>query len=175
MAATPSGSSWAIQPSEITVDRALCVPESFGPEVSGLPSTPHGFLPTGVDGRVLDTQRVWALGDAAQRALKHSIITAAEADAVASSIIETLGLGEPSAAPLPALHGILVDAPEQRWWEANSEHLHDGQMASDVCGGRPRKRSEPTSRGGPTPTTPPFTRGSPGIQMGCLSSWRHLP
>jgi sulfide:quinone oxidoreductase len=115
---------------EITVDRALCVPESFGPEVSGLPSTPHGFLPTGVDGRVLDTQRVWALGDAAQRALKHSIITAAEADAVASSIIETLGLGEPSAAPLPALHGILVDAPEQRWWDANSEHLHDEQMAS---------------------------------------------
>ena len=108
----------------------LCVPESFGPEVPGLPSTPHGFLPTGVDGRVLDSQRVWALGDAAHRALKHSIITAAEADAVASLIIETLGLGEPSGAPLPALHGILVDAPEQRWWDANSEHLHDGQMAS---------------------------------------------
>ena len=115
---------------EITVDRVLCVPESFGPEVSGLPSTPHGFLPTGVDGRVLDSDRVWALGDAVQGALKHSIITAAEADAVASSIIATLGLGEPSGAPLPALHGILVDAPEQRWWDANSEHLHDERMAT---------------------------------------------
>ncbi len=115
---------------EITVDRVLCVPESFGPDVSGLPSAPHGFLPTGVDGRVVDSDRVWALGDATQRALKHSIITAAEADAVASSIIETLGLGEPSGASLPALHGILVDAPEQRWWDANSEHLHDEQMAS---------------------------------------------
>jgi sulfide:quinone oxidoreductase len=82
---------------EITADRLLCVPETFGPDVSGLPSAPHGFLPTGVDGRVLDTERVWALGDAAQRALKHSIITAAEADAVASSIIATLGLGEPPA------------------------------------------------------------------------------
>ena len=115
---------------EITVDRVLCVPESFGPEVPGLPSTPHGFLPTGVDGRVVDSDRGWALGDATQRALKHSIITAAEADAVASSIIETLCLGQPSGAPLPALHGILVDAPEQRWWDANSEHLHDEQMAS---------------------------------------------
>ena len=115
---------------EITVDRVLCVPESFGPDVSGLPSAPHGFLPTGVDGRVVDSDRVWALGDATQRALKHSIITAAEADAVASSIIETLGLGEPSGASLPALHGILVDAPEQRWWDANREHLHDEQMAS---------------------------------------------
>jgi NADH dehydrogenase FAD-containing subunit len=115
---------------EITVDRVLCVPESFGPEVSGLPSTPHGFLPTGVDGRVLDSDRVWAFGDAARRALKHSIITAAEADSVASSIIATLGLGEPSGAPLPALHGILVDAPEQRWWDANRGHLHDEQMAS---------------------------------------------
>jgi sulfide:quinone oxidoreductase len=118
------------QAREITVDRAICVPESFGPDVSGLPSAPHGFLPTGADGRVLDSDRVWALGEATQRALKHSIITAAEADAVASSIVETLGLGEPSGAPLPALHGILVDAPEQRWWDANSAHLHDGQMAS---------------------------------------------
>jgi sulfide:quinone oxidoreductase len=117
-------------PHEITVDRVLCVPESFGPDVSGLPSAPHGFLPTGVDGRVLDSDRVWALGDATQRALKHSIITAAEADAVASSIIATLGLGEPSGAPLPALHGILVDAPEQRWWDANSGHLRDAQMAT---------------------------------------------
>ncbi len=115
---------------EITVDRVLCVPESFGPDVSGLPSAPHGFLPTGVDGRVVDSDRVWALGDAAHRALKHSIITAAEADSVASSIIATLGLGEPSGAPLPALHGILVDVPEQRWWDANSEHLHDEQMAT---------------------------------------------
>jgi sulfide:quinone oxidoreductase len=114
---------------EITVDRVLCVPESFGPDVSGLPSAPHGFLPTGVDGRVVDSDRVWALGDAAHRALKHSI-TAAEADSVASSIIATLGLGEPSGAPLPALHGILVDVPEQRWWDANSEHLHDEQMAT---------------------------------------------
>lgn len=115
---------------EVIVDRVLCVPESFGPEVSGLPSTAHGFLPTGVDGRVVDCDRVWALGDAVAGTLKHSIITAAEADAVAGSIIATLGLGEPSGAPLPALHGILVDAPEQRWWEANSEHLHDGQMTS---------------------------------------------
>jgi NADH dehydrogenase FAD-containing subunit len=96
---------------EITVDRALCVPESFGPDVSGLPSVPQGFLPTRVDGRVVDSDRVWALGDAAQRALRHSIITATEADFVASSIIATLGLGEPSGALLPALHGILVDAP----------------------------------------------------------------
>ena len=115
---------------EITADRLLCVPETFGPDVSGLPSAPHGFLPTGVDGRVLDTERVWALGDAAQRALKHSIITAAEADAVASSIIATLGLGEPPAVSLPALHGILVDAPEQRWWDANRGHLRDEQMTA---------------------------------------------
>ncbi len=115
---------------EITVDRVLCVPESFGPEVSGLPSAPHGFLPVGVDGRVTGSDRVWALGDAVQGSLKHSIITAAEADAVASSIIATLALGEPSGAPLPALHGILVDAPGQRWWDANRGHLHDEQMAS---------------------------------------------
>jgi NADH dehydrogenase FAD-containing subunit len=115
---------------EITVDRVLCVPETFGPDVPGLPSTPHGFLPTSVDGRVLGGDRVWALGDAVKRSLKHSIITAAEADAVAGSIVATLGLGEPSGAPLPALHGILVDVPEQRWWDANKGQLRDGQMAT---------------------------------------------
>lgn len=115
---------------EITVDRLLCVPEAFGPDVSGLPRTTDGFLPTSPDGRVLNSERVWALGDAAQRPLKHSVITAVEADNVASSIIATLGLGEaPSVSPA-TLHGSLVDSPEKRWWEANGGHLADGQMTT---------------------------------------------
>ncbi len=115
---------------EVAVDRVLSVPEIFGPDVSGLPSAAGGFVPSGIDGRVLDAQRVWALGDAAQRTVKHSIITATEADTVASSIIATLGLGEPPAVLPRALHGTLVDNPEQRWWDANSGHLTDARMTT---------------------------------------------
>jgi hypothetical protein len=46
-----------------------------------------------------------------------------EADAVASLIIETLGLGEPSGAPLPALHGIHL----ARW-----AHTHDHAVHAEI-------------------------------------------
>lgn len=116
---------------QITVNRLLSVPELVGPGLPGLASAPGGFLPTGADGRVVGAARVWAVGDVARRPIRHSTITAAEADTAASSIVATLGLGEPPPAPSLALHGILVDAPEQRWWDANEAHLHDGQLATE--------------------------------------------
>ena len=129
-AAIPSGSPWAIRPTRspstvCSASRRASVPKC------PVCRAPHmAFYRSASTGASLAATGCGRSATPIQGSLKHSIITAAEADAVASSIIATLGLGEPSGAPLPALHGILVDAPERRWWDANREHLHDEQMAS---------------------------------------------
>ncbi len=128
-AATPSGSPWAIQPRD---HRRPCALRSGELRSRSARSAEHStWVPTDRRRRARARHRPRVGGRRrGSQSSEAQHITAAEADSVASSIIATLGLGKPLGAPLPALHGILVDAPEQRWWDANSEHLHDEQMAS---------------------------------------------
>jgi sulfide:quinone oxidoreductase len=66
----------------VHVDRVIALPELFGPAVRGIPLAQHGFIRVDRHGRVFDTERIYACGDATDFAIKHGGIGSQQADAV---------------------------------------------------------------------------------------------
>jgi sulfide:quinone oxidoreductase len=92
-AEVPHADEVVINPGErrLRVDRVIALPELYGPGVRGVPLSEHGFLRVSPHGRVLDVERVYAVGDATEFPVKHGGLAAQQADAAAESIAALAG------------------------------------------------------------------------------------
>ncbi len=72
-------------------ERIVALPELYGPAVRGVPSSEHGFLRVDRYCRLLETEAIYAAGDATEFAVKHGGIAAQQADTVARSIAALAG------------------------------------------------------------------------------------
>jgi sulfide:quinone oxidoreductase len=104
---------------QLSVDRVVALPELFGPAIRGLPAAEHGFIPVDRHGRVRDTERVYAAGDATDFAVKHGGVAAQQADAAAESIAALAGVGIEPAGFDPVVRGILLTAGSPKYLTAH--------------------------------------------------------
>jgi sulfide:quinone oxidoreductase len=110
----PSPGALTINPGDrrLRVDRAIALPELYGPCVRGIPLGEHGFIRTDPYGRVRDVERVYAAGDATDFAVKHGGIASQQADVVAQSIAALAGAPVMPEPFHPIIRGMLLtDGP----------------------------------------------------------------
>lgn len=95
------------------VDRAIALPELYGPSVRGIPSSEHGFLRVDPHGRVLNVENVYAAGDCTEFPVKHGGVGAQQADVVAQAIAALAGARVAAELFHPVIHGMLltIDRP----------------------------------------------------------------
>ena len=98
--------------------RVVALPLLEGPQIVGLPSDPHGFIPVSDIGAVRGVDAVYAAGDATSYPIKHGGVAAQQADVVATAIAARAGVAiEPQ--PLgPIVRGVLLTGEETRYLEA---------------------------------------------------------
>jgi sulfide:quinone oxidoreductase len=102
----------------LAVSRIVALPELYGPSVRGIPLSEHGFLRVDVHSQVVDTERVYAAGDATEFPVKYGGIAAQQADAAAESIAALAGAPLSPAPFRPVIRGILLTADEPRYLTA---------------------------------------------------------
>jgi sulfide:quinone oxidoreductase len=97
----------------LSVNRVVALPELYGPGVRGVPLSEHGFYRVDVHGKLVDTEHVYAAGDATEFAVKFGGIAAQQADALAEAIAAEAGAAVTPEPFHPVIHGILLtgDAP----------------------------------------------------------------
>ena len=76
----------------IEADRVVALPELRGRRITGVPAGRAGFIPVDESGRVDRLQDVYAAGDATTFPIKHGGLAAQQADVVAHTIAESLGV-----------------------------------------------------------------------------------
>jgi sulfide:quinone oxidoreductase len=99
--------------STLRADRAIALPRLRGPEISGLPQDPDGFIPIDDAARVSGLEQVWAAGDATTVPVKQGGVAAHHADAAALSIALAAGVPVDPTPFRPVLRAVLLtgDAP----------------------------------------------------------------
>lgn len=102
----------------LTGVRVVALPVLHGPAIDGLPGTPTGFLPTDTFGRVRGTEDVYAVGDAADWAVKHGSLAAEQADAAAEHIAARVVGGLEPTPFSPVLRGLLLTGPDRSFLRA---------------------------------------------------------
>jgi sulfide:quinone oxidoreductase len=116
-------------------DRIVALPLLDGPQIPGLATDPHGFVPVDADGAVVGQAGVYAAGDVTSYPIKHGGVAAQQADAVAAAIAVRAGVAGDPQPPRPlVLRGALLTGRETRFLEA--ELVGDGVLrssASLVC------------------------------------------
>jgi sulfide:quinone oxidoreductase len=103
----------------LQVDRAIALPELYGPPVHGLPLVEHGFLPVDRHGQVRGAERVFAAGDATDFAVKHGGIASQQADAAAEAIAALAGAAIEPQPFDPVIRGMLLTAERPRYLTAH--------------------------------------------------------
>jgi sulfide:quinone oxidoreductase len=98
--------------------RVVAMPTLEGPQISGVPTDPHGFIAVSDRGEVCGLDGVYAAGDVTAHPIKHGGLAAQQADVVASAIAWRAGTAiEPQ--PLrPVIRGALMTGRETRLLEA---------------------------------------------------------
>ena len=99
----------------IDVDRAITLPELAGPQLSGLPSDPRGFIPVDEHGRVDGVEHVFAAGDATTFPIKQGGLAAQQAVAAAEAIAASHGADLDPQPYRPVLRGMLLTGGQNRW------------------------------------------------------------
>lgn len=92
----------------LRVDRAIALPELYGPCVRGIPLGEHGFIHVNRHGLVPDVGHVFAAGDATDFPIKHGGLSSQQADAVARSIAALAGAAVTPEPFKPVIRGILL-------------------------------------------------------------------
>ncbi len=92
----------------LQVDRAVALPELYGPSVRGIPLGEHGFIPVDPYGQVPDVGPIYAAGDATAFAIKHGGIASEQADTVALAVAALAGAPVTPVHFDPVIHGMLL-------------------------------------------------------------------
>jgi sulfide:quinone oxidoreductase len=102
----------------LTFDRIVALPELSGPAVRGLSGDGHGFIPVDPFGHVRGVERIFAVGDATDFAIKHGGIAAQQADTVALGIAALAGLDVTPLPFHPDIHGLVLTGGAPRYLSA---------------------------------------------------------
>ncbi|MGZ6617329.1 MAG: FAD-dependent oxidoreductase [Solirubrobacteraceae bacterium] len=100
---------------EIVAEAAIALPQLGGPSVSGVMSTPQGFLVTDRDGRVHGEAAIYAAGDVTDGAIKQGGLAAQQADAIAHAIARRAGADVPAWDDAPVLRAALLTGGRPRY------------------------------------------------------------
>lgn len=107
----PGAAGWLdVSPGDrrIGVDRVVTEPRLVGPRLRGVPCDDHGFIHTDANGRVPDSEDVYAAGDATAFPVKQGGLAAQQADAVAEAIAQSVGVDIDPQPFQPVLRGVLL-------------------------------------------------------------------
>jgi sulfide:quinone oxidoreductase len=99
---------WLEEGRAIIGDTVISLPVLRGPDIPGLPSDEHGFLPTDPHGRVTGADAVLAAGDATTFPIKQGGLATQQADAAAATIAHALGAKVELMPFAPVLRGLLL-------------------------------------------------------------------
>jgi sulfide:quinone oxidoreductase len=108
----------------LQVDRAVALPELYGPSLRGIPLGANGFIPVDHHGRVVDAGPIYAAGDATEFPVKHGGIAAQQADAAAQAIAALAGAAVALEPFAPVIQGMLLTDEAPLYLTAR---LTDGQ------------------------------------------------
>ncbi len=116
----PSTGEIVVNPGDrrLKVDRAIALPELYGPCVRGIPLGEHGFIHVNRHGLVPDVGHVYAAGDATDFPIKHGGLSSQQADAVAQSIAALAGAAVTPEPFKPVIRGILLTGAKPRYLTA---------------------------------------------------------
>ena len=116
----PSTGEIVVNPGDrrLRVDRAIALPELYGPCVRGIPLGEHGFIHVNRHGLVPDVGHVYAAGDATDFPIKHGGLSSQQADAVAQSIAALAGATVTPEPFKPVIRGILLTGAKPRYLTA---------------------------------------------------------
>jgi sulfide:quinone oxidoreductase len=122
----PSVGEIAINPGDrrLKVDRAIALPELYGPCVRGIPLGEHGFIRVNRHGLVPDVGHVYAAGDATDFPIKHGGLSSQQADAAARSIAALAGAPVTPQPFTPVIRGMLLTGGKPLYLTAR---ITDGQ------------------------------------------------
>jgi sulfide:quinone oxidoreductase len=106
----PSAGEIVINPGDrrLRVDRAIALPELYGPCVRGIPLGEHGFIRVNRHGLVPGVGHVYAAGDATDFPIKHGGLSSQQADAAARSISALAGAPVSPEPFAPVIRGMLL-------------------------------------------------------------------
>ena len=103
--------------------RVVALPRLRGPQITGLPTTGAGFLPTDTHGRVRGVDGVYAAGDAADWPVKHGGLAAQQADATAEHIAAAAGAAIDPQPFEPVLRGALLMGQRRSFLRAHPTRM----------------------------------------------------
>ncbi len=130
----PKAKTVRIHPGDRTLeyDRILAMPALRGPALRGLPQDGGGFIPVDEYGRVRDTDRVWAAGDATDTPIKQGGVAAQLADTAAQSIAALAGAGSEPEPFEPVVEGVLLTGgtPRRMRGRPTGGHGADSEMTT---------------------------------------------
>lgn len=109
-AEVPSAREVVINPGDrrLQVDRAVALPELYGPSLRGIPLGEHGFIRVNPHGQVPNVGPIYAAGDATEFAVKHGGIASQQADAAAQAIAARAGAPVTPERFHPVIRGMLL-------------------------------------------------------------------
>lgn len=109
-AEVPSAREVVINPGDrrLQVDRAVALPELYGPSLRGIPLGEHGFIRVNPHGQVPNVGPIYAAGDATEFAVKHGGIASQQADAAAQAIAARAGAPVVPERFHPVIRGMLL-------------------------------------------------------------------
>jgi sulfide:quinone oxidoreductase len=122
----------------IPADECVALPAPVGPCVRGLPSDPHGFLPTDAFGAVSGADDVYAAGDVTSFPIKQGGLATQQADAAADAIAYRFGALRTPTAFRPVLRGVLLTGDAPLYLRAELAWAH-GAPVSRVARRLPRR------------------------------------
>ena len=100
---------------EILVERVVSLPRLEGPRIAGAPADAEGFIPVDAFGRVVGLDHVYAIGDAADMAIKQGGIACQQADVAAAHIAHAAGANVDAQPLEPVLRGKLLTGRASRY------------------------------------------------------------
>ena len=116
----PSQGEIVINPGDrrLRVDRAVALPELYGPAVRGIPLGEHGFIRVDTHCQVPEVGPIFAAGDATEFAVKQGGIASQQADAAAEAIAALAGAPVTPEPFHPVMRAILLTNEEPMYLSA---------------------------------------------------------